>query len=98
MDRPRVEIHPAAIAEARSAREWYEERNPEAAKAFAAELDLAVAQIAGSPLRWPEYLHGTRQYLFRRFPYVAVYRETADVVKIVAIAHARRKPGYWRHR
>lgn len=33
-----------------------------------------------------------------RFPYSVVYADGPDHVRIVAFAHAKREPGYWRHR
>jgi plasmid stabilization system protein ParE len=93
-----IELHPRAIAEAREARRWYEERSPAAAGAFMAELDRAMEQIRQAPDRWPLYLHGTRRYLLKRFPYVIVYREVTESLQIVAVAHGRRRPGYWQRR
>ena len=98
MSPPSLEFHPDAIAEARAAREWYAKRSPAAADAFMAELDRAVDLILSTPQRWPPYLHGTRRYPLRRFPYSVVYREIAGVVRVVAVAHGRRRPGYWRNR
>jgi len=92
------EFHPEAVREAEAARNWYLERSPVAAKAFADEIEEAVDRVC----RWPElhatYLHGTRRCLLRRFPYIVVYRRIENVVEILAVAHARRKPGYWRDR
>jgi hypothetical protein len=34
----------------------------------------------------------------RRFPFSVVYHVVDDLIRIVAIAHAKRKPGYWRTR
>jgi len=93
-----IELHPEAIAEARGAREWYAERSPLTAGAFMAELDLSIGQISGSPDRWATYLHGTRRYLLNRFPYFVVYRVAGDKLQVVALAHGKRRPGYWRHR
>lgn len=45
--------------------------------------------------RTAPYLADTRRYLLRRFPFFVVFREVADRVQIVAVAHARRRPGYW---
>ena len=98
MDPRPIELHPEAIAEARDAREWYAERSPVAADAFMAELDLAIDQIRQWPDRWAACLHGTRRYLLKRFPYLVVYRATADKLQVIAVAHGRRKPGYWRRR
>ena len=94
----RVELVPAAQAEARDARRWYASRSKEAADRFLAELDRVIAMIAESPTRWPEYRHGTRRIRLRRFPYSAIYRVQAEHVLVVAIAHHRQKPGYWQRR
>jgi len=88
-------VHPEAIAEARAAREWYESRSAEAAAAFMVELDVAFEKIEEAPHAWPRYVAATRRYLLRRFPFFVVFREAGDGVQIVAVAHARRRPGYW---
>jgi hypothetical protein len=33
-----------------------------------------------------------------RFPYSIVYKQDPDKIVIVAIAHQRRRPGYWQRR
>lgn len=93
-----LELHPEAIEEAREARDWYELRSDNAAVAFVAELDCAVERISVSPERWARYLHGTRRYLMKRYPFAVVYRTLGDRLQIVAVAHGRRRPGYWRRR
>ena len=52
-----------------------------------------------APHRWPSYFHGTHRVRLTRFPYLVVYRddETRTLV-VVAVAHEKRKPGYWRKR
>jgi len=98
MDRPVLEFHPAAVEEARAARQWYQDRSPAAADAFIAELDAALERIADAPERFPVYLHGTRRYLLHRFPYIVVFRRTQSAVHVIAVAHGRRRPGYWKGR
>ena len=93
-----VEIHPEAIAEARAAREWYQVRSADAANAFLAELDAGIESIRIAPDLYPSYLHGTRRYLMRRFPYLIIYRAMSAMIEVVAVAHARRRPGYWKTR
>ena len=88
-------LHPEAIKEARAARERDLERSAEVADAFMAELDAAIERIEQGPSRWPPYLGGTRRYLLHRFPFFVVFREAALRIEIVAVAHARRRPGYW---
>ena len=34
----------------------------------------------------------------RRFPYLIVYRTTSTAIQVVAVAHGRRRPGYWKTR
>ena len=62
------------------------------------ELDRAVELISENPMRWPIHLHGTRHFLLRRFPFGVVYRELGETLQIVAVAHGRRRPGYWKGR
>ena len=95
---PSVRLHPDAIAEARAAYEWYTERNPSTANAFISELDHAISQIQTSPERWTMHLHGTRKFLLRRFPYGVIYRITESAIQVIAVAHGRRRPGYWKSR
>src|SRR5580692_7547330 len=53
MARKRIEIHPAALEELKSAAEWYLQRSEPAAEEFVAEVDRAVALVVESPRRWP---------------------------------------------
>jgi plasmid stabilization system protein ParE len=78
-----AEFHPAAVEEAIAAREWYDARSPTAAEAFTAELERAVNQIVEYPDRWSKYLHGTRRYLFRRFPFFLIYRHTESSIVVI---------------
>ncbi len=98
MPPPTLEFHPQAVEEARAAREWYGERSLAVAEAFVAELDEAAKRILDAPSRWPVHSHGTRRYLLRRFPYMVVFRETMSAIQVIAVAHGRRKPGYWKER
>jgi plasmid stabilization system protein ParE len=93
-----IDVHPEAVVEARAAAQWYRERSALAADAFLVELDRAVQRIAENPEMYPNYVRGTRRYLLQRFPFYLVYREIGGKLEIVAIAHGRRKPGYWKKR
>ena len=84
--------------EAESAARWYAERGPAAAVAFSEEVDAAESAIARLPHAWPRFDHGTRRYLLRRFPFSIVYRVQPTRILIVAVAHGRRRPGYWKSR
>lgn len=93
-----LDTHPDARVDAIEAYDWYAERSPMAADAFQAELERAGEAICRSPLIWGNYLFGTRRYLLKRFPYLVVYRVVDLRIEIIAVAHGRRRPGFWTHR
>ena len=97
MSKP-VLFDPAAITEARAAYSWYFARSPSSAANFLNELDDAVDAVVATPGRWPSHIEETRRYVFRRFPFYLVYRESAEAVQILAVAHGRRRPAYWHPR
>jgi toxin ParE1/3/4 len=43
-------------------------------------------------------LNGTRRFVLRRFPFSIIYLDDPEVRSIVAVAHSKRKPGYWKVR
>ena len=90
-----VEFHPAALQEVENAQAWYEERSALAASAFLRELSIAVQRIRQAPHRYPAAEAGTRRILLDRFPFTFYYRIKADTLNIVAVAHQKRRPGYW---
>jgi len=90
---------PAALELAEAVR-WYEERRP----GWGARLFDAVAHALdliehhpeiGSPRRGHP---AARQLTVRGFPYVVAYRVRPSDLYVVAVAHAKRRPGYWRNR
>jgi|SRR6185312_3239978 plasmid stabilization system protein ParE len=94
-----AEIHPDALAEAEAAVAWYAERSEHAPAAFIEEIDKAIQSILNSPKRWPIFESDFRRIPLVRFPYLIVYREKSDdLIQILAIAHGRRRPGYWKAR
>jgi hypothetical protein len=48
-------------------------------------------------MRWPTK-SGVRRYVMCRFPFLVVYRVVGSEIEVIAVAHARRRPGYWRSR
>ena len=92
-----LELHPEAALEAQEARLWYAERSSEASTRFFFELERGLGLIAESPMRWPVRL-GFRKYVMQRFPFVIFFRIKDPEVQVLAVAHARRRPGYWKDR
>jgi plasmid stabilization system protein ParE len=87
-----------ALEEAEDAARWYAERSASAAARFSEEIDAAESAITDFPGAWPPFDHGTRRYLLRRYPFSIIYRIESRRILIVAVAHAHRRPGYWKSR
>ena len=98
MTKNRVLLHPAALAEAEAAVRWYRERSPKTAARFVAEISAVVDKVAAAPKRWIRGVHGTRKAKLPCFPFLIIYRESENAVQILAVAHGRRRPGYWKNR
>jgi len=94
----KVEFHEEAVLEFEAALEWYLERSDSAASKFVDAVIHGIDMIVEAPHRWVEGSLGTRRFLLQRFPFAIVYRELLETIQVVAIAHGRRKPGYWKHR
>jgi len=92
-----IEVRPAAEQELADAVAWYEgEREGLGERLLVAVAD-ALDEIATNPSLGAVWSrdHETRRRILRRFPYVIFYRFTEHAVEVVAIAHAKRRPGYW---
>ncbi|MEZ5941223.1 MAG: type II toxin-antitoxin system RelE/ParE family toxin [Planctomycetaceae bacterium] len=94
----RIEFHPQAKDELEHSADWYAERSASAARDFLVAVDLALASIADNPVRFPRVDDRHRTCGVMKFPYQVVYRHDAERVVIVAVAHAKRRPGFWQDR
>ncbi|PYM24854.1 MAG: plasmid stabilization protein [Candidatus Rokuibacteriota bacterium] len=93
-----VRFHPAAAQEVESTYDWYAARSASAAHGFREELRQAVDAVASHPHAWPRYGSRIRRYVFPRYPFSLVYLVRNSDIEVVAVAHGRRRPGYWRSR
>jgi toxin ParE1/3/4 len=91
-------VHPKAWEEIEAAADWYLQRSPDASAGFLAPLFDGLENVSASPTRWPLYLYGTRRFVMERFPFSIIYLDKPEVVTVVAVAHSKRKPGYWKRR
>jgi len=93
-----IRFHPAALSEAEKSQSWYSERSLKAANGFVEELSHAVNMVTEAPNRWPKYQSETRRYIFARYPFSLIYRVKNNIIEVLAIAHHRKRPGYWAKR
>lgn len=91
-------FHPDADAELEEAALFYESRMAGLGRSFAAEVERTIALLREYPDAGSAVGPKRRRVLVARFPYSIVYRQDSDAIVIVAVAHQRRRPGYWRRR
>lgn len=91
-----VRIGEEAEAEYSEALAWYQARSARAANGFESAFADALERIGQSPEQFPACdEEGYRFAMLNRYPYSLIYRSVGVVVQVVAVAHARRRPGYW---
>jgi toxin ParE1/3/4 len=91
-------LDPRAWQEIEAGADWYLQRSADASVGFVAAISDALDCISEAPQRWPKYLYGTRRFVLHRFPFSLVYLDESELLVVVALAHSKRKPGYWRQR
>jgi toxin ParE1/3/4 len=94
-----VIFHREAEAEMVAAIAYYNGQRDGLGDDFQDQVEEAVARIRRTPRAFS--LHGDeglRKQIVRRFPYTIFYRELEECIWIAAIAHQRRRPGYWENR
>ncbi|MBC8353297.1 MAG: type II toxin-antitoxin system RelE/ParE family toxin [Planctomycetes bacterium] len=94
----RTSFHPEATAELEASADWYAERSPTTARDFCVAVDVALASIEANPERFARIDVRHRACSVQKFPFQIVFRHDQHRVHVVAIAHAKRRPGYWRNR
>ena len=77
---------------------YYQSQSAGLGTDFLSEVEQAVQSIATSPYTWPILRGKLSRRLLRRFPFGALYAIEPKEIVIIAVAHLRRKPGYWKDR
>jgi plasmid stabilization system protein ParE len=98
-----VRFEDEADAEYREAGRWYDAKQAGLGVEFFDEVDAAIRRVldfpsSGARVRRLSAELSVRRLAVARFPYHVVYVEPATELRILAIAHDRRKPGYWKKR
>ncbi|MDX1250938.1 MAG: type II toxin-antitoxin system RelE/ParE family toxin [Gammaproteobacteria bacterium] len=89
-------FHPAAETEYLESIGYFESKCPGLGASYLAEFESTMAKVCESPHRYPvEKPLGVRCIRMERFPYAVLYREMAGIIQVLAVAHHRRRPGYW---
>ncbi len=75
--------------------EWFSDD----AVRFGAEVNSALADIVGGRVRPAKIGRGSvRRWILPRLPYSIIYDDRPSGLVVVAFAHHKQRPGYWRKR
>lgn len=89
---------PEAEQEMLEAALYYQNQASGLGSDYLSAVERAIQAIEESPYTWPILEGEFRRRLVRRFPFGVLYRIEPDIIIIVAVAHLRKKPGYWKSR
>jgi plasmid stabilization system protein ParE len=100
-----IRLHDAARREAVNAARWYARyAGMSLAREFFSAVDSTLASIGEHPEARPlahdapPSVEARQAALHRRFPYRVVFVARTTDVYVLAVAHKRRRPGYWTRR
>lgn len=93
-----IVFHPDADAEITEAAQYYEVRKPSLGSDFLGEMERALDQISANPEACQRIGKRVRRKTLWRFPYNLIYAVYPERIRIVACAHQKRRPFYWRKR
>lgn len=92
-------IHSEARAELDSAIGYYQGQKVGLGLDLLSEVEQAIGKIQQNPNVAPLYkIASLRRYVIQPFPFIIFYAEFEELIWIVAIAHSKRRPDYWRRR
>ena len=98
-----VRFEDEADEEYRATARWYEQRRVALGIEFLDAVDYTLNQILRFPhmgasvARMPADLP-VRRAPVTGFPYHVIYLEMEATIRVLAVAHDRRRPGYWKSR
>lgn len=94
-----VELLPPARNDFEESYAWYHKQSIRAAERFELSIDAAIQKLRNDPRIGIRIDDDHWFYRLKKsFPFYVVYRIEPAKVIVVAIAHYRREPNYWRGR
>ena len=93
-----IRILPEASEELEASIHYYESQQAGLGLAFLSEFKRTRERIEELPKAGRPVRGDIRRRPVHRFPYAVLYRVTDVEIVIIAVAHRRRRPGFWRNR
>lgn len=94
-----IRFRPLAAREFTEDIRYYDAQRPGRGQRFAAEVGALLDRIVQAPLSFPLFIEpDVRSAKVPRFPYRVVFLAVGTDIDVLAVAHAKRRPTYWRER
>jgi len=90
-----VSIHETAEAEINEASDFYDIECPGLGSDFIDEIQKTLVHLSSFPDASPLIRSRVRKIPLHRFPYWLIYSVHSNEVRILAVAHQKRRPFYW---
>src|SRR6266581_258021 len=95
-----LRFHTEALAEIRDTALWYEQERSGLGEEYLAALRTQLEELArdrslGSRLPGSSRSSPVRRILLPRFPYAVLFIVRESEIRVIAVMHGKRKPGYW---
>ena len=89
---------PPAEEEVTEAARFYEGQARGLGTEFLDDVQRAIDRLRDNPMLGQTVEDDLRRSLLSRFPFSLIYTVEPDNLLIVAVAHQRRRPNYWKER
>ena len=93
-----ISFHEDTRAELAEASHYYEDRVPGLGQALIDDVEKAASEILEHPNACERVSKNLRRKVIKRFPYSLIYAVETDRIRIMAVAHNKRRPEYWLYR
>ena len=94
----RVSYNTTARREYLAAVDWYSDRSDIAGEGFIRAIAVTLDAVSTFPRLYALSDGTRREAQVEGYPYAVVYRETKRGIRVIAVAHTSREPGYWVNR
>ena len=92
----RYRFHKAAASEHLESVAFYESRLAGLGADYLTEFEATMARVCAAPSSCPiDCPPDIRIARLKRFPFNVLFRQRDELIQILAVAHQRRRPGYW---
>ena len=93
-----LSIHETAEVEINDVADFYDLVNPGLGTVFINEIHRTIQNIDMFPEASPMVRGRLRKRTLLKFPYSLIYSLRPDEIRILAVAHQKRRPFYWHGR